>query len=486
MDHWKDRLKQERIQHNWRQQDLADQLGTTVVTVQRWERGSHQPSAYFRIKLCVLFGKSAQELGLASGDVLASSLEETASDFPPEKSDGSQGGELPQDIAGDFPLCAADSPSEHPSVHSTIDPSMLPEKVYTLSSASQLLHRRRILFGLGGLGAGALVAGGIWLTFCFSDRAAFPSARQLPPTSMPLRQRIAHLLAPDNSNWVNKLAWSPDGTYLAVAGGSNVVLVWRIAEEALALTYPTLNAWVNDVSWSTTNWIAAATAEQEGGSLHLWKFPEKAPSLTLKKPYALRSVCWSPREPYFAFSGHTPTIEVWNAMTSRQISHYTHPKLGLLGISRVKWSPSGRLLACAADDGTAHVWEALTGMRKIIYTGHQSRVHDLAWSPDERFIVSCGSDTTSQIWEVSSGRRVLTYRGQTGEIEGVDWSPHGTYIASASADHTAQVWMASTGHDVATYGGYSSNVQVALWSADETVFALGTQQDGVEIWQAPQ
>lgn len=61
---WKNRLRQERIERNWRQRELAERLGTTVVTVTRWERGSHQPSAYFRVKLCALFGKSAEELGL--------------------------------------------------------------------------------------------------------------------------------------------------------------------------------------------------------------------------------------------------------------------------------------------------------------------------------------------------------------------------------------------------------------------------------------
>lgn len=61
---WHTRLRQERIGRNWRQQDLADHLGTTVVTIKRWERGSQRPSAYFRVKLCALFGKSAGELGL--------------------------------------------------------------------------------------------------------------------------------------------------------------------------------------------------------------------------------------------------------------------------------------------------------------------------------------------------------------------------------------------------------------------------------------
>ena len=59
-------LRQERIGRNWRQKDLAEQLGTTTVTVKRWERGYQQPSDYFRIKLCALFGKSAEELGLVT------------------------------------------------------------------------------------------------------------------------------------------------------------------------------------------------------------------------------------------------------------------------------------------------------------------------------------------------------------------------------------------------------------------------------------
>ncbi len=60
-----ERLRQHRIARNWRQQEVADQLGTSLVTVQRWERGIQQPSAYFRVKLSALFGVSAQELGLA-------------------------------------------------------------------------------------------------------------------------------------------------------------------------------------------------------------------------------------------------------------------------------------------------------------------------------------------------------------------------------------------------------------------------------------
>src|SRR5690242_17485648 len=56
-------LRQRRIQHNWRQKDLASQLNVSLLTVQRWEQGVQQPSSYYRTKLCELFGTTAQELG---------------------------------------------------------------------------------------------------------------------------------------------------------------------------------------------------------------------------------------------------------------------------------------------------------------------------------------------------------------------------------------------------------------------------------------
>ena len=62
--HPNDRLRQERIRRNWRQKDIAEQLGTTVLTVKRWERGHQQPGPYFREKLCALFDKSPADLGL--------------------------------------------------------------------------------------------------------------------------------------------------------------------------------------------------------------------------------------------------------------------------------------------------------------------------------------------------------------------------------------------------------------------------------------
>lgn len=57
-------LKRERTRRGWSQARLAEELGTEIKTISRWECGQVIPVAYFREKLCSTFGLSLQELGL--------------------------------------------------------------------------------------------------------------------------------------------------------------------------------------------------------------------------------------------------------------------------------------------------------------------------------------------------------------------------------------------------------------------------------------
>lgn len=58
------RLKQARELRGWSQAKVAELIGTDATTVSRWERGLFLPTPFFREKLCELFGKNAEELGL--------------------------------------------------------------------------------------------------------------------------------------------------------------------------------------------------------------------------------------------------------------------------------------------------------------------------------------------------------------------------------------------------------------------------------------
>ena len=59
------RLRAERERHGWSQANVAKSIEAAKIDVSRWERGATFPYPYFRQRLCALFGKSEEELGLA-------------------------------------------------------------------------------------------------------------------------------------------------------------------------------------------------------------------------------------------------------------------------------------------------------------------------------------------------------------------------------------------------------------------------------------
>jgi transcriptional regulator with XRE-family HTH domain len=59
-------LRQAREDRGWAQGDVAEKIGTTSVSISRWENRLVEPGKHYRYKLCDLFKKSEEELGLAS------------------------------------------------------------------------------------------------------------------------------------------------------------------------------------------------------------------------------------------------------------------------------------------------------------------------------------------------------------------------------------------------------------------------------------
>jgi|SRR5579859_4595765 len=62
----RDGLREARKNRGWSQQELAELLGITHLTVSRWERGLTRPGPHFRQQLSTLFEMSPQALNLTS------------------------------------------------------------------------------------------------------------------------------------------------------------------------------------------------------------------------------------------------------------------------------------------------------------------------------------------------------------------------------------------------------------------------------------
>jgi transcriptional regulator with XRE-family HTH domain len=79
------RLRDYRHQQQWTQALVAEALGVTELTVRRWEKGQTRPSPYYEKKLCDLFKKTPEELGLTdvSACVAGAALDHEASESLP-------------------------------------------------------------------------------------------------------------------------------------------------------------------------------------------------------------------------------------------------------------------------------------------------------------------------------------------------------------------------------------------------------------------
>jgi WD40 repeat protein len=442
-------LRDERERRGWSRNYVAEQLEVDVATIGRWERGERLPYPHYRQRICALFELSALEMGLYTEPVEESlPLEESTEAVP-----------------------TFDTPKQEHSTQK--QEGHIDEQLFS--------PRRKFLLALGGIGAIALLGGARMIASHTYPRQAISS--QPAPTL----KLLSHLNDPNTPNWINNLAWSPDGNLLAVANNISMVTLWNIAKGAIINNYPTMGQWVNDVTWSPTNRIAAATADANNltGAIQIWASSDAhSPIHTLHREYSQRTVLWSPNGEYLAFAGHQTMVEIWGPI-SNPVSSYLYADQQCIGINRVKWPSDATHLAAAADDGDVYVWEVATGNLKTVYKGHTKRVVDIAWLPHGYHIASASVDCTVQIWDAMNGQPIITYREHTGEVHGVDWSPDGKYVVSAGYDNTAQVWNALTGQRITTYGGRSCGVLCVLWSSDGQTIALGSKQKGIEIWQAP-
>lgn len=78
-----DRLRQARLARGWTQQEVADAIGTTKLTVGRWERGERIPQRFYWKKLCEVFGADEFQLGLRPDPPMSTSLTHTTPAPPP-------------------------------------------------------------------------------------------------------------------------------------------------------------------------------------------------------------------------------------------------------------------------------------------------------------------------------------------------------------------------------------------------------------------
>jgi len=350
----------------------------------------------------------------------------------------------------------------------------------------------------GGWGAGAVSADGtLWLpssqgivefdgtetTWLVAGPAAVPPVA--PPGDLLSLEQVELLTLAGHSEGVSAVAWSPDGTHLATAsraieGSDGIAKVWDTTTGDEQLSFPLGSFETVDV---TMAYSPDGTRLALGGPANA--VYDAASGEGLLGELGDRFLAYSPDGTRLAVGGAWGWSAVIDATTGdEQLAQPLCPG-PYSWVWDAAWSPDGLRLAttCATR---IRVWDAATGGELITIEG-DVKVTDVAWGPDGTRIATASHDgTIATIWDADSGYQLVTLAGHNGEHGGiwaVAWSPDGTRIATAGSDGTAKIWDADSGTELATFTGHTDEVTGVAWSPEGARIATASLDGTVKIWQ---
>ena len=343
------------------------------------------------------------------------------------------------------------------------------------------LSRRSLLIGLAGVAVLGIAGGSFFLPNILHGNQA-PQRTTPTPTSTTqvVQDHVTQLIYHGHSNWINAIAWTPDGSRIASASADKTVQVWNVSTGTTDATY-NHDSYVKSVEWSPDGkYLASAgrdkTVEIQDGTTGAIVF-------AYHRYYKwIDTVAWSPDGSRLASASVDKSARVWDAITGQHVLIY---KGHTDEVNAVAWSPDGTRIASASSDKTVQIWDATNGSHILTYTLHTDQVKAVAWSLDGSRIISGSWDHTVHIWGATNGTNMLIYRNHSNEVNDVAPSPDGTRIASASNDQTVQIWNATTGATIYTYTGHTGSVHAATWSPNGQLLASGGLDNLVKVWKAP-
>ena len=299
---------------------------------------------------------------------------------------------------------------------------------------------------------------------------------------------------------VSCLAFSPDGKTLVGGNKRHNLVLWDITTGKPLRTF--INIYHSDVfsvafSPDGKNLISG----HDNGFICLWETATGKHSSYLYNIWGeegsvripahigeIRGLAFSADGKTFAClcRGESDAVHLWETATGKYIQ-----RLFLTGgeensIESIAYSPDGRTVAVGFGAGEISLLDTKTEASYFDMVGHRWNVLSLAFSPDGTLLASCGEDNTVRLWDVKTRKLLRTFIGYKSEFSNgvfsVAFNPDGKTVASSSKE-SVHLWNTQGEKQLRSVITHTA-ILGAVFSPDGKTFASGNEDNTVRLWDA--
>lgn len=245
---------------------------------------------------------------------------------------------------------------------------------------------------------------------------------------------------------INSAQFSPDGKHIVTAGRDGTAIIWDAETGAALLSKqydhpPDSGDMAPGALWQAVFSPDGKFVATAGGERVTRVWDAQTGDQVFEQPgFWSWTAAFSPDSRLLAAGGISGTLKIWDLNTKKELLSLSDHNSAIL---KVKFSPDGKQIATASADGTVKLSDAQTGQVLQTFTGHSGWVTSVDFSPDGERLAASGADGSAIIWDLAGGKPIATIRNPfdpTSRLEGeiLQYSPDSKRLLVGNTDNTQE------------------------------------------------
>jgi WD40 repeat protein len=295
---------------------------------------------------------------------------------------------------------------------------------------------------------------------------------EVPPPMVELQPKTT---LPAHEGAVTLTAFSGDGKSLSSAGKDGVLKLWSAADGKERWHLTAHDGGVRVLAM-TGDGKTLATAGFDG-VIRLWDAGGKKLHELPGHKGGVAPLLFTANGEELLSGGADGCVRFWSVRDGKEVNKIDASKDW---ITHLSLTPDGKTLATSGNDGSARLWNVETGKESTTLPQRSS----VCFSPDGKRLAVATPNHQIKLLDADTLEVRAVLIGHTETPDGISFSADGKLLASCSADRSIRVWDARRGHLLALARGYKGRVWTVVLTADGTTLAAGDEDGKLLLWDA--